>query len=381
MRYSDKVLERLFTRLDIDPAAKKNFEIGAGWHFGFIFGVVLVAIGWGWDARESANAALEFAGVKLVLAILTVIPLCAIAGMMTMRNPRMRTKMLIWAIFGAATGFIAIHLPFEGLSAIAIWRDPETRGTLIFPFVPGAQERVLGMMAFGTTAGIATAWIERLAMVWAWDRSSSQHRLTANAWAALWIAAPVAFSLGVLYDGAANDPLRGPVRVTNRVIQVALNTPPDLDLTNLGIIQTLDYAATSAVRDRFSAQYVQHLADFDHRTLASAWVDVEFDNGFWWRCNITRSGTNLRRCFDLGAAYRDWVTQFLQTSRIRCDDCSLRIEPDVLDWQQKNALGAPQRVELEHRSGGIVLARAIYAERTVECRLVGADPANLQECK
>jgi hypothetical protein len=205
--------------------------------------------------------------------------------------------------------------------------------------------------------------------------------MTLSAWTVLWIAAPIAFNLGVLYDGAANVPLRDPARVTHRVIQVALNTPPDLDLSTLGIFQTLDYAATLTVRNQFSARYIQRLADFDSCALASAWVDVEFDNGFLWRCQITQSGTNLRRCYDLGAAYRDWMTQFLQTSRIRCDDCNLRVEPDALAWQQKNALGVPQRVDIEHHSGGIILVRAIYAARVVECRLVGADPVNLQECK
>ncbi len=375
------MLEKLFTRQEIDPIAKKNFEIGAGWRFGFVFGVVLVATGWGWDARESADAFLEYSWVKLPFAISSILPLCALAGMLAMRYERSRAKMAVWGIFGAATGFIAIHLPFEPVSALAIWSDLSTRGKSIFPFGPGAQERVVGMMAFGALAGIATVWVEKLAMVWAWDRSSSKHQMTFGAWMTLWIAAPIAFALGVLYDDAANAPLRNPARVTNRIIQVALNTPPDLDLTNLGIFQTLDYAATVAVRDQFSARYVQRIVDFDRRALATAWVDTEFDNGFVLRCQITRDGTNLRRCFNLGAVYRDWVTQFLQTGRIRCDDCNLRVEPDALTWQQKNAPGAPQRVELDHRSGGIVLVRAIYAARVVECRLVGADPVNLQECR
>lgn len=375
------MLEKLFTHRDIDPVAKKNFELAAGWRFGLVFGLVLVATAWGWDAHEFANASVEYSMVKLPFAIVTILPLCMIAGGLTMRYERSRIKMLLWGIFGAATGFIAIHLPFEPVSIVVNYLDPTTRGTFIFPFIPGAQERVGGMMLFGAVAGIVTAWIERLALVWAWDRSSSTHHMTVSAWAVLWIAAPTAFSLGVLYDGGANLPFRDPARVTNRVIQVALTTPPDLDLTNLGIFETLDYAATTTVREQFSARYIQRIADFDRRALASAWVDVEFDNGFLWRCQITANGTNLRRCYDLTAAYRDWVTQFLQTSRIRCDDCNLRIEPDALVWQQKNAPGAPQRVEMDHRSGGIVLVRAVYAARVVECRLVGADPVNLQECK
>lgn len=375
------MLERLFTRREIDPVAKRKFELAAGWRFGLAFGIVLVVTAWGWDARESANASVEYSWVKLPLAMVTILPLCMMAGGIAMRDERTRIKMLVWGLFGAATGFIAIHLPFEPTSIVISYLDPATRETPIFPFVPGAQERVGGMMLFGAVAGVATAWIERLALVWAWDRSSSTHRMTLSAWATLWIAAPVAFSLGVLYDGGANLPFRDPARVTNRVIQVALTTPLDLDLTTLGIFETLDYAATTTVRDQFSAKYTQHIADFDRRALASIWVDAEFDNGFLWRCQITANGTNLRRCYDLTATYRDWVKQFLQTSRIRCEDCNLRIEPDALAWQQKNALGAPQRVEMDHRSGGIVLVRAIYAARTVECRLVGSDPVNLRECK
>ena len=55
-------LEKLFTRHAIAPVVKKNFEVGASWRFGGVFGTMLVATAWGGDARESANGGLGIPG-------------------------------------------------------------------------------------------------------------------------------------------------------------------------------------------------------------------------------------------------------------------------------------------------------------------------------
>ncbi len=373
------MIEKLFTRKEADYAARQGFEIHAGWRYGVVFGAVLVLVGWGIDAWESANASLELSWVKLPLAAITLLPLCAMAGGLAARFNRSLVKMAIWGIAGAITGWIAIHLPFEGVSMIASLSDPALGGTVIFSFAPAAQERVVGMMAFGAMSGLIAPWAQKLATLWAWDRSSLDNRMTLGGWVTLLACAPIAMTLGALYDGGANASLRGPSRLTQRLIQVALNAA---DLNRAGIQQALDLGMTARWRDKFSAHYTQRIADFDRRTLEDVYMDTEFDNGFLWRCQITRDGSNMRHCSDLGETYRDWITQFLQTSRIRCDECVFRVEPEVIAWQTKNAgaLVNPRQIDVIHDSGGVVTVRAAFENQVVECRIVGAEPMNIQEC-
>lgn len=376
------MIDRLFTRNEVDHAALHKFEIAVGMRYGIVFGLILVAVGWGVDAWESANTSLELFWAKLPLATITIIPLCAIAGSLAARFNRSIAKMLVWGFFGAITGWIAIHLPFEGASTIATLIDPALGNTPIFPFGPAAQERVVGMITFGAVAGIVAAWGQRIANVWAWDQSSTDNRMTRGAWATLLLCAPIAIGLGAVYDGAANASIRGPARLPQRLIEIALTTPPNLDLNRMSARQALDYGLTARWRDRFSARYTQRIAGFDMRTLTEEYIDTEFDTGLIWRCDITQDGSNIRGCVDLTETYGDWVKQFLQTSQIRCGECLIRIEPEALAWQTHNASALKNAVQVTviHHSGGVVTARSVLENLIVECRIVGAEPVNLQGC-
>ncbi len=376
------MIDRLFARKEVDRDALKKFEITVGLRYGFVFGLILVLVGWGVDAWESANTSLELSWAKLPLATITIVSLCALAGTLAARLKRSLVKMVVWGAFGAITGLVAIHLPFEGASAIATLSDPALGNTPIFPFGPAARERVVGMMAFGAAAGIVAAWAQRIANIWAWDQSSADNRMTLGAWATLLVCAPIAIGLGAVYDGGANASIRGPARLTQRLIEVGLATPPNLDLNRVGARQALDYGLTARWRDNFSTRYVQRIAGFNTRTLTEEYIDTEFDTGFIWRCQITQDGSNIRRCIDLRETYRDWITQFLRTGQIRCDECVLRIEPEAIAWQMQNALGleSPKQIDIFHHSGGVVIVRAVLENRVVECRIVGAEPVNLQGC-
>lgn len=376
------MIDRLFTRKEVDRDALNKFEIAVGLRYGIVFGLILVLIGWGVDAWESSNTSLELFWAKLPLATITIIPLYAFAGLLAARFKRSLVKMVVWGIFSAITGLLAIHLSFEGASAIAALSDPALGNEAIFPFGPAAQERIVGMMSFGMVAGILAAWGQRIANVWAWDQSSSDNRMTISAWATLFVCAPIAFGLGAVYDGGANASIRGPARLTQRLIEVGLTTPPNLDLNRVSARQALDYGLTAPWRDKFSAHYTQRIAGFDTSTLTEAYIDTEFDTGLIWRCNITQDGSNVRGCVDLRETYRVWVTQFLQTSQIRCNECLIRIEPEAIAWQTQNApaLKNAKQVTVIHHPGGVVTVRAVSENLIVECRFVGAMTVNLRGC-
>jgi hypothetical protein len=377
------MIDKLFTRKEVDLAELQKFRSHVGFRYGLVFGVILVAISWGIDAWESANFSLELYWAKLAFAALTLLPLCAVVGWLSARFKRASIQILIWSIGGALTGLIAIHLPFEGSSAVAALVDPAVGRTTIFPFVQAAQERTNVMMGFGAAGGLFAALVQKFAGGVAWEHSSSENRMTLGAWAALLLCAPVAIALGSLYDGGANASLRGPARLTQGLILFALDMPPNLDSSQLSSFQALDYGLTVQWRDKFTSHYVQRIAGYDSKSLDDVYVDAAFDSGFIWRCEITRDGSNVRRCMDLAETYRDWITQFLRTSQIRCEDCSLRIEPEAIAWQIQNAqaLANPKQISVSHQSGGIATLRATVDNGIVECRIFGAVPVNLQECK
>lgn len=207
--------------------------------------------------------------------------------------------------------------------------------------------------------------------------------MTLGSWLALVVSVPIAIGLGALHDGAANAQLRAPFYLTNRVIQLALNTPPDLNLQSLETLKLLDYLATSRWRNEFSGHFKQQLADFDRNKLRSGYADVEFDNEFIWRCEVVRNGDGLSGCSDLRTDYRAWMTGFFKTGSVSCENCSVRVEPGAAAWQSKvqDRLRDPQQMSIEHHSGGVVLVRSTFSTgMQAECRLVGANPVVIQQC-
>ncbi len=377
-------LERLFSRKELHQAEREKFEEGAGWRYGLVFAGVLVAVAWGWDAWDLARASADLYWAKLVLASVTLIPLGALAGGITARlHHSMIARVAIWIACGALTGLIAIHLPFEGASLIASIIDPATRGVTLFPFPPAAEERVALVMVFGALAGFLAVPLQTAALAWAWDRSTAQSRITPGGWAMLFVSAPLAISLAALYDGSANAQLRGPFQLAERQIQVALTTPPDLDISKMETLRALEYVSVSQWRGKFSAQHTAYLANFDRTGLKTVNIDVAFDNGFVWRCQSVRNGDDLTNCIDLNKAYTDLMTQFLRTGAAACAQCSVHMDASAAAWRaQHPRLDAPQNIAITHRAGGMVLVRANYAAgASVTCRFFGADLVELLDCQ
>ena len=365
--------------------ARARFELDAGWRYGLVFGVALVLVAWGVDAGELALESAALSWSKLLLASLTILPLCIAAGAYAGKSYGMLgRRLLVWMGTGAIVGGVTMHIPFEGASAVAAIIDPAVRGLTIFPFPPAVEERVLPMIMLTAVAGLVVGVLQSLAAMWAWNSSSKDNRMTLGSWLALVISVPLAIGSGSLHDGAANAQLRAPLYLSNRVVQLALNTPADLNLQNLETLTLLDYLATSRWRGEFSGHFKQHLVDYDRNRLRSGYSDVEFDNGFIWRCEVVRNGSGLNGCSDLRADYTAWLAGFFRTGSVSCENCSVRVEPGAAVWQSnvQARLGDPQQMRIEHHSGGVVLVRSTFSTgMQVECRLVGADPVLIQQCE
>jgi hypothetical protein len=254
---------------------------------------------------------------------------------------------------------------------------------MLFPFPPAAADRVAGAAAFGAIAGLVAAPLQNLTTAWAWDRSSTANRITLDGWAMLLVCAPLAIALGALYDGSANAPLRGPFELTQRRINIALTTPPDLDLHAMDAARVIEYVSIAQWRSAFSPRYVQYLANFDRQAMKDAYIDAAFDNNFIWRCQSVRSASDLLGCADLAETYRGFMRQFLQTGSVQCNDCSVHIETDAAAWraQMRGKLDDSKPISVTHHAGGVVLVRAsLDAGAQVECRFVGADLVEILDC-
>ena len=377
-------LEKLFSREEISREAREKFETGAGWRYGMLFGIFLVLGGWGWDTYELLRASADLTWYKVLLAAITLIPLGAVVGWISGRaSPSTLLKFILWGAGGALTGLIAMHLPFEGVSAVAALVDPAVRGVTLFPFPPAAAERLAGTAAFGAIAGLVALPLQRLATAWAWDRSSAENQITLDGWAMLLVCAPLALGLGALYDGSANAQLRGPFELTQRRIEIALTTPPDLDLQAMESARVVEYVSISKWRSDFSSHYVQYLAQFEQSALKDAYVDAVFDNGFLWRCQALRNASDLFGCTDLAEDYRGFMRQFLQGGAVQCEDCSVHVEPAATAWraQMRGRLDDSKQISLIHHAGGVVLVRAILdIGASVECRFFGANLVQILDC-
>ena len=375
--------EKLFSKQEWHQAEREQFEQAVGWRFGLIFGLVVVLVGWGWDAYELQRAASELFGVKLLLVACVYIPMMMIAGVLSGGARRSwRRKLAPWIILSALAGIVSALLSFQGVSIVASLLDPAIGGIAIQPLVPAIQERLPLIALFGGIIGFAAAVAQAFATSWAWDSSSLDNRMTLASWSALLIGVPLALVLGALYDGSLNSQMRAPAQLSHRIIQLALTTPPDADFRKMDTLTMLDYVSTLSWRDRFSPRYVHHLADFDRATLKTAYIDAEFDNGFAWRCQSVRNGDGLIDCVDVRAQYVDWMRQFVRTGVIVCEKCVVSLAPAATIWQTQNAnrLGEPQQITFTHHSGGVIVMRADVSGGTVECRFVGASPTIVHDC-
>jgi len=376
-------LDKLFSRKELHQAEREKFEETAGVHYGLVFGIGLVLVGWGWDAYELWRASNEFFWLKLLLIALVIIPLTALAGTIAGHIHRSNLrKMIVWVLIGSVLGPISLLMSTEGLSTVIALFDATIRGVTLYPFSAGLQERVVLTAVFGAVIGVLATAMQKLTTAWAWDNSSNDNRFTFASWTLLWACAPLAIALGALYDGSLNSQMRAPVQLSHRLIELMLTTPPDADIRAMNTFTMLDYVNTSKWQKDFTTHYVQRIADLDPRTLTSAFVDVEFDNGFIWRCQSVRNGDNWKDCLDLSPQYRDWMQQFLRTGIVQCGECLVTIPPPTQIWYAQNAshLGTPQQISIAHHAGGVILVTATLANTQVDCRIVGASPAVIHDC-
>lgn len=370
-------------RGDSQLRAKHAFERGAGWRFGLTLGVLIVVMGYGFDAIQLDNVHAEFWWAKFALACLTILPLALVAGAIG-GFVNWLAKLPFWVGFGIAAGWFAIHIPFDGARWLLQNFDPNLRAIEFLPIPAGAADS-FGMLAtLGGCLGLLMGLAQTVIVNWAWERSTDDYKLTPGGWALFLLVLPIVFAFAFLFDGTAHAPLRTPMQLVNAVVQSGLNDAPDLDSSQMEMHRALVYLTGKQWRKNFTPDYTMRLASSEPSVVGEAFVDVAFKTGFNLRCRITTFGEFTGACSDVNADYIRYITEFVPRGSFRCDDCQARVTPQAAAWRAQNAraLGNSDKISVRHVAGsGIIVHVQAGNYSAFECLFWGATTIIVQECK
>lgn len=361
---------------------KKAFECGAGWRFGLVTGVIIVLIGYGWDALQLASISVEYFWIKLLIAAVTILPLATLAGYVA-GHFNLILQFVVWLIFGLVSAFFAIHIPFELARGVLTLFDANLSVVELLAIPRAATDSTSVAMTFGALLGILVGGAQSLVVGKAWEDSSDNHTVTRRGWALFLLVLPLALAYAALFDGTVNTPLRTPLQLVSSVIQMGLYSAPDLDFRQMETPQALRYVTAMSWRDKLAPRYVMRLAAIEPRSVGQGYVDTTFDNGLNLRCETTTYGEFIGTCIDLNARYPEYLRQFMGTGTVVCDECEVLPSPQVQNWQKQHParLGAADLFTIAHGAGGSVrISVTPQAGDPFECLFSGADPVIVEQC-
>ena len=363
--------------------AKQAFERRAGWRFGFVFGAMVVLVGYLVDAIQLYQVHAEYWWMHFVMACLTILPLAVLAGGIS-GYAHWLAKMVIWSVFGIVAGWVALRIPFEGMRLGLQWFHPNLQ-VVDYLLMPNGAAGSYGMLAtLGVFLGVLVGLVQSLAVGWAWERSTADFKMTPAGWLGLLAALPLAIGFGLLFDGSSQVPLRIPMQTINQIIESGLHDAPGQKVADMEVHRALTYLVGQRWRASFSPDYIVHPAASEPQVKGETYVDVSFSNGNILRCRITTFGEFSGGCIDLKQTYTNYISEFLRRGTFDCQDCKSEIAPAALAWQQANArtLTGQDMTTVTHGPGSSVNVRVTTADnKQLECLFTGANPVIIARCQ
>lgn len=370
-------------RGDSQLRAKHAFERRAGWRYGFVFGLLLLLFAYGWDAFQLSGIQADFWWIKFALGCVTILPLAILTGGIG-GYVAWYLKIPLWAIFGVAAAWCAIHIPFGGARLALQNFDSNLRLVEFLP-IPAAATDSFGMLAaFGGILGILVALLQSVTVNWAWERSSEDYKMTLGGWAMFLFSLPLAVGYAILFDGTAHLPLRAPQQLVYNVVQSGLNDAPGQDQTQMELHRAQTYLMGQQWRKNVTPEFTMRLASSEPGVVGEAFVDVTFANGFNLRCHITTYGEFIGACYDLSAEYARYLAEFVPRGSFRCADCQAAVTQQAAQWRAENAreLTTTDKISLQHGAGSSVVVRVNSGNaNSFECLLWGANPVIVERCE
>src|SRR5581483_10545494 len=154
------------------------FVHGAGLRYGLAFGILYVLLTFVYNGLSLALASADGFWISAAIGIPIALVLCVIAGRFAARPQPAWFAYALWSGTLVALGVLATHLPFDGVNALWGFLDPTLNGLVLYPFGVSAEYRMALLALASALLGVAVAFLEQVAISWAWDRSTDDFRMT-----------------------------------------------------------------------------------------------------------------------------------------------------------------------------------------------------------
>lgn len=305
----------------------------AGVWYGVFFGLSFAIVAWGYDAYLLVSNGAAFPWIKLLLGLPLAVISGGTVGWLAAYTNSVALSVVVWAVYGALLGVVSGHIPFDGGNLIYWASDRRLWGEIILSYGDSAAVRTNLVIFINAVVGAAAGLVESVAVQWAWDRATSQGKMSFGSLMVLLVGVPLALVMAATVNGFINRPLRFPQQAVGELVSVALTG----EIANMESLQS-SYRSIKPYQDAMTDRYESHFVKFqmDTGTWDSAYIDVDFDNGFVMRC-----ATILDRvvyCDNFSQRITDWIEELVRAGLygerpwLEADIKRLMVHESVVDW-------------------------------------------------
>ena len=357
----------------------------AGAGYGVLFGLGFALLVWGYDALALSQSAADMAWAKLLIGLPGLLIIGGIAGIIGAWTPSTLVTTGVWAVTMAGIGWLAGHIPFNGMSWIAGVIDSRFAELTPWPYTDGNALRTLLVMIAYAVYGFGVGYVETMAVEWAWDRTTPEGRMKVGAWGVLLVAWLVAVPPMFILDYLVMAPVRAPqVRVANLVETYLEGGETAVAATGQNLIEARRNGP------RFTPNYTVYFSGFDTSTdtLYAGYSDVVFDTGFALRCIVM--GDRVTFCDDLSQKLDLRIGQMVQAAKtgerpwLENRMKTFTVTEDVIAWLQthQGQLSDAYSLTITAQKGNWMFVTAQFnTGATMTCRFGGNAVVTVDRCE
>ena len=367
------------------PRTTRAVLLVAGVGYGVLFGLGFALFVWGYDAWLLGTHTIDVAWGVLLLGLLSALVIGGIAGFAGAQSPWIGVTVVVWVIASGLLAWITGRLPYTGVSLTASMRDPRFGNLEILPYLQSNQSRTVLLILVNMVIGVVVGYVQTVAVEWAWDRTTSQRRLSLRSWLALALAALVAVLPAFMANALVMQPQRNPQRQVAKLVEVVLS-----EGVSAAEVHGLNVTEAERHGERFTEDYTVYFTGFfaEGEALYSAYADIVFDNGYALRCIVM--GTRVSFCTDLAVKLDTWVGDLVHagmTGEQRWLENPMKtftVDNDVVRWlrAQSGHLAGNYTIErLAQMNSWMLVAVHFDSGFEMECRFHGAGVVNVDQCR
>jgi Peptidase family M1 domain len=249
-----------------------------GLFYGLFAGFWLGVGTWALDAVILSQVHANLPWLKFVIGIPFPIVFGGIAGWITAYFDSSPIGALVWMVGGIGFVWIASHIPFQGLSYVIGFLDPDFAGLDIYPFVESARARMsLLYVVVGVLSAIAGGF--ELFFVESATNASSQIERVFR----LLLCFVIFIPIGLVVDDLINASLRVPLQGVDQLIQLGRQARQG-DLSKDEQRQA-GVRALNPYGDIIDRPYRLILGNYDPEAFTESSVYTDF-SGDWGMCSV-----------------------------------------------------------------------------------------------